>query len=31
VYRTLLARFEDLRRRELLNETAAALLEETYV
>lgn len=27
----LLARFEDLRRRELLNETAAALLEETYV
>jgi len=27
----LLARFEDLRRRELLDETAAALLEETYV
>ncbi|NLS95266.1 MAG: ATP-binding cassette domain-containing protein [Planctomycetaceae bacterium] len=27
----LLTRFEDLRRRELLDETAAALLEETYV
>ncbi|MHB8899497.1 MAG: ABC transporter ATP-binding protein [Thermoguttaceae bacterium] len=27
----LLARFEELRRRELLDETAAALLEETYV
>jgi putative tryptophan/tyrosine transport system ATP-binding protein len=27
----LLARFEDLRRRELLDETAAALLRETYV
>jgi putative tryptophan/tyrosine transport system ATP-binding protein len=27
----LLARFEDLRRRELLDETAAALLKETYI
>jgi putative ABC transport system ATP-binding protein len=27
----LLARFEDLRRRELLDESAAALLEKTYV
>jgi putative ABC transport system ATP-binding protein len=27
----LLARFEELRRRELLDETAAALLQETYV
>ena len=27
----LLARFEELRRREMLDETAAALLEETYV
>lgn len=27
----LLARFEDLRRREMLDETAAALLERTYV
>jgi putative tryptophan/tyrosine transport system ATP-binding protein len=27
----LLARFEDLRRREMLNDTAAAFLKETYV
>ena len=27
----LLARFEDLRRREMLDETAAALLEQTYI
>ncbi|HWI59325.1 MAG TPA: ATP-binding cassette domain-containing protein [Bacillota bacterium] len=27
----LLARFEDLRRREMLDETAAALLQETYI
>jgi putative tryptophan/tyrosine transport system ATP-binding protein len=27
----LLARFEDLRRREMLDETAAALLKETYI
>jgi len=27
----LLARFEDLRRREMLDETAATLLQETYV
>jgi len=27
----LLARFEELRRREMLNETAAALLQETYI
>ena len=27
----LLARFEDLRRREMLDETAAALLRETYI
>ena len=27
----LLARFEGLRRRELLDEPAAALLEETYL
>jgi len=27
----LLAHFEELRRRELLDETAAELLEETYI
>ena len=27
----LLARFEDLRRREMLDETAATLLEQTYI
>lgn len=27
----LLARFEDLRRREMLDESAAALLQDTYV
>jgi putative ABC transport system ATP-binding protein len=27
----LLMRFEELRRREMLDETAAALLRETYV
>lgn len=27
----LLARFEDLRRREMLDETVAALLRETYI
>ena len=27
----LLARFEDLRRREMLDEPAAALLRETYI
>jgi len=27
----LLARFEDLRRREMLDDTAAALLRETYI